>query len=265
MSEQQNDGNPPETTEETTQVGETGGDEQAAKIVKPAPENHEPEPGTKRFNQIYGQMKHYERQLAAHNEQIAKKDQDVEAMRAHQQQLTEAMNKLAAISLQNSKPDPIDDPEGYENWLTAKIKSEIAPVSAPPEPVKTVQKPEKPDMTRYTMMEGVVAETYPDYYDKIGVVNEALKTDPTLGDRIWNTSNPYLEAYKLSSEIAAEKAAQRSATISQVSVEGATTMTANPKKDSNLTEDQKRVADKLGVSHKDYQKQLEIIGSVRRK
>jgi hypothetical protein len=257
--------------EESQNIGESAPSEQPgaeapAKVVKEAPSQHEPPEESPRWNQVYGKMKHLERQADVHNKQISERDQIIEEMRAHQAALNESVQGLTKKTLENSRPDPLEDPDAYDAWMVDKVKADMNFQTAPAvEPLtsKTPASSGKPAIDgRLQIMEQAVMDAFPDYLDVVDVVKKDMDQNPVLQQSIMRAKNPFVEAYKYGTEASQKREAARKAQIQQAQVAapsgGPVTQTVE------LTDVQKKTADQFGMSHKDYAAQVALIEARRR-
>ena len=84
-------------------------------VETPEPVVHEPPPDHPRFNEIYGKMKEFERQLD-------EKDQTLSAVIDHNKSLQESMDGLYDKVSVSERPDQIIDPEGYDKWIIEQFE-----------------------------------------------------------------------------------------------------------------------------------------------
>jgi len=219
-----------ETTEETT--------------------TNEPPEGSKRWNEIYYEAKESKRKLADMEETM-------NAMIDHNKALQETMDGVVDKVASTERPDPIVDPDGYDEWILERAAKRSAP-KAEPTPMKP---PDKCVPNQILIMESTMREVYDDYDVVIANAKGDFK-DPLVGKKIMQSSNPPKAAYDYgkSKMAAAEKA--RGEKISGAQPESGTLPGGNDNKGS-LTAAEKKVAVMLGIDEKKYLAQKEHIAKTR--
>jgi len=213
---------------------------------EPEPKVHEPPPESPRFNEIYGKMKEFERQLDS-------KDELIDAMSEHNQSLQERMDSLDDRVNEGSRPDAITDPEGHDKWLSDKIKRDIK--REQPKPKIEPKAPQQ--VSRVQEQAGIMKSLYPDFDQVANFANEVVKDDPVTKNDIAFSDNPPRKLYEYGLKKKAELTKQRSNNINQASVEGGSpppTTPVNPV----LTSVQKKMAKGLGITEKQYIEQLKF-------
>jgi len=215
-----------------------------------------------RFQEVYGKMKGFERNLAD-------KETDIELLRQHNKKLADSLENVRQRvdkSQEGPKPDPVEQPQEYAAYMELqfdKMKKE--------EEARRVQ-------DRFNIQVDTQKELHDDYESVVKIAMRDIELDKALRDKIWGSDNPARAAYKygkdkmkesekesgnngkLESDSKDKEKAEkeRLAAIEQGKVEGG----GNPpvkSKDVKLTDEEKRVARALGVSDKDYAKQREFM------
>lgn len=221
--------------------------------VKP---EHEPPPEHPRFKEIYGKMKHYERELADREEKDRQRDEDLEALRKHNEAMMETLTGVEDKFSEVNKPDRIEDPEAYDNWLIEKAKREFkkeqSTVKKEPEPT-----PINPQVDPY---EAAMRINHEDYDAIIQTVNQDMAVDPVLRRDIMNKppEKRYKDAYEYGKKRMEKVNTDRQANLDRGYVEGDTRPVDTTGK-RVLSPDEKRVAKLLGVSEEKYLNQVKAI------
>ena len=219
--------------------------------VEPAPVEpkvHEPPPESPRFNEIYGKMKEFERQLDS-------KDELIDAMSEHNQSLQQRMDGLDDKLSEGTRPDAITDPEGHDKWLEDKIVRNLK--REQPKPKTEPQ----PKTNRIEEQQAVLRENFSDYDGVMHLAKEYIEGDKLAKLAIMDTDNPPRALYEYGLKKKAEIAKQRSDSIAQAGVEGGGTPPSEPVSTA-LTEVEKKMAHGLGITEKQYIAQKEY--SVKR-
>ena len=211
------------------EAGEQDFSDEPAKIIKEAPvltaEEKKRKKSSERVSKMYGTMKHQERQIAAHDAQIAEKNAAMEAMRVHQEELGKAVEKLNIKDHDRAMPDSLEEPEKHAKWVVEKAKMEI---EAQKPTIPEAPKPSQQDIqqqlqqARLKDMESTVADVIgkDKYYDTIKPVREAMQANPMLQQQILNTPNPFKAAYDYGAKMAQQTEDTRKAQQGQNYVEG---------------------------------------------
>ena len=217
---------------------------EASPDTQPEPEVHEPPPDHPRFNEIYGKMKEFERQLSD-------KDQTIEAMVDHNKSLQESMDGLYDKVSVSERPDAITDPEGHDKWLSDKIKRDIKREQPAPEPKPKVV------VSRVAEQAETLKGVFPDFDSVANFGNELLTNDPYAKLEIMDSKNPPRALYEYGLKKKGELSKKRADNIKQASVEGGGTPPTEGGT-TTLTSMQERARKGLGISKEDYIKQLDF-------
>jgi len=203
-----------------------------------------------RIDEIYGKMKTMERDLTQSQEEKA-------IIKTHHDDLQELMAKVDGLEDKvadtKQRPDPVDDPDGYDAWILDKAERKLKQVKA--EDKKEDILPAKKDSSKE--MEFAMAAVHDDYYQVIADVNKAMASNPALEKEFWATPNPYQAAYKWWKKKEKQAKGERDDLIDQGDIEGSTTTVAEDK--DAPTADQKHAAKVLGISIEKYMKQVKAI------
>ena len=197
---------------------------------------HEPPKDHPRFNEIYGKMKNYERELATERESR-------QALADHNQSLQEAMDKVEDKVFATDRPDPTDEPEAYDAWILAKAEKKKPKVVPPAKPQNEFQE----------QIDGV-RDIYDDYDEVLNWISPKIDKDQELKDKVWPKKNPALAAYTLGKKMMkAEK--QRASDIDKGVVEGDSPAPPTTGK-RKLSDSEKSTAKKLGIPEDKYLNQV---------
>jgi len=133
-----------------------------------------------RFNQIYGKMKHLERQAE-------EREKDMDAVRAHNQKLAAAIEEIKtakADKTEDPAPDPAENPEAYKAWNDFRYKK--------------MEQKQSEDQKVQQVSNLIEIETglHEDYESVVAIAERDMARDEGLKKRIWGTSNPARAAYK---------------------------------------------------------------------
>lgn len=204
-----------------------------------------------RFQQIYGKMKGFERNLTD-------RDTQIKNLIDHNNKLTEAIGSLDSKVAEAKRPDPSENPELYEEWLTEKIMKQMkspAPVKvSAPTPVVTDQK--------LVMQENAMAAVYDDFYEILGVVGEEMKTNEMLREEIMTHQNPPRKLYTYyQNKLKRDQSNSDDVNERSQTENGGFATKGNTS--GTLSADQKKMAVNLGLSVDVYKKQLDFISKKR--
>jgi hypothetical protein len=223
---------------------------QELKKEEPQEQQHEPAEGSPRWNEVYGKWKDSERQIEA-------MQADMEAIKEHNKALSEAMVSVEDKSAEINKPDMIEEPEKYEEWLTDKITRKLRGVqrNTPAEATNPVNPQAN---ARLQAQEQAMWADHADYYDVASKVMQEMKVNPALNMRIRGADNPARELYNYHQEKQGIKKEQTKENLSKSYVE-TDNSPPPPAPQGKLTDQQRRVANALGISEDNYKKQLEYL------
>jgi len=220
--------------------------------AEPPQENHEPPPDHPRFKEIYGKLKTQERDNAELRDGL-------ESIKEHNRKLEETLFGVEDKLAETNRPDPIDDPDGYERFVIDKAKREIKKESTPDVPLK-----DSYDFKAIGQQEQQLSQVpeYNDYFEVVKTANADMNTDPILRREILSATNPALAAYQYAKAKGKKAAAATDSLADQAYAEGGTPPPGNLKK-GEPTDQQKHTAKLLGVDIKKYMKQVEHIEKQR--
>ena len=228
-------------------------DESEVKDEEKKEEQHEPKEGSKRWNEIYGKWKTSEREIEGLKQKDSERDAAFKELLEHNKKLSKSIIGVEDQLLETSKPDKDEDPEGYEKWLTDKIKRDVQKTETP----KPVQQPQQQKPPQAAPIEEIeFAAGRDDYWQIIGEVNRDIQADQNLMGRIFATSNPYEAGYRYGKAKLNKKANERKALEDQGFVEESS---SKVEKKTVLTKEQEYAAQMLGISKDKYAEQLQII------
>ena len=225
---------------------------------KPKPVDAEPPPDHPRFKEIYGKMKHYERQLA-------ETDDKYKALLEHNEKLNQSIGVLVDKMDVQQRPDPVSEPEKYEAWIIQRAKRELErefkpePKIAVPEPTYNRPEPqinaERQEQIRYQI--AAMEAAYDDYTDMVSLAERDMGNDPVLRNEIWSAPNPAKKAYQYAKQklerAQQEKQQMNTQTFTESPSQG------QPPPTQGLDEEQRRAAQKLGIGEEAYSKQIQAM------
>lgn len=215
----------------------------------PEPVVHEPPVESPRWNEIYGKMKDFERQLD-------EKDQTLKAVVDHNKSLQDSMDGLYDKVSVTERPDQIIDPDGYDKWIldqaVRKIKKEQ------PAPAVETKAKTNPMMEQVKLLQGM----HKDFNQVAAFANEIVEKDPLKKNEIRFSDNPPRALYEYGLKLKSDLEAKRKKNISQAGVEGGSLPPSDPGT-TTLTAAQERARIGLGVSKENYIKQLNFINKSR--
>lgn len=218
---------------------------------------------TDRINDIYGQMKGYERQLEATRKQNEDLQATIKDMADHNKKLAESIGRVEDQFAESSKPNREDDPEAYDNWLIQKTIRETQKAMMPQAQEADPQAQAQPgQMTPLQIQALTMSSIYPDYHQAEAEVAEIMKNDDALRVKIMSSENPPQAAYNFWKQMKQSDKTSQDQIAGQSYVESGT-METNPPAAPKLTETQKRLAAALGVSEEKYLAQQKHINSRR--
>ena len=203
----------------------------------------EPEEGSKRWKEVYYDMKQAKRDRDAMESELSTLKGDVHALTDHNKALSEAMDSVEDKFSESNRPDPIEDPEKYETWITDKItrklKDAAKPEQAPP-----------PSNNKLAHQEDLMSTHFPDYYETVEVAKSAMNSNPTLRQEIMQSPNPARKAYDWAKDKQKVDDENRAKGGLEPGGPG-----PGPAPVGKLTEQERRVANRLGISEKTYMEQ----------
>jgi len=153
-------------------------------------EEFNPSPEHPRYKEVYWRMKKTEREL----EDRAK---DVEALRAHSQQLAAKLEELAATKKSDDpEPDPAADPEAYKAWHRLQLAKKEKEFS------------ERSEKQRVATLIEIESGLHEDYDQAVKIAEREMNRDEALKKKVWASANPARAAYQLGRK-AMDEAAQK--------------------------------------------------------
>jgi len=235
---------------------------------EPVMEPPEPPPGHPRFKEVYGKMKHYERQLADAEERDKELDAKYKTLLEHNEKLSESLDVLLDRMDVQQRPDPVSEPEKYEQWIIQRTKRElekerkqdvkIPDIQPPPSPQQPLPGVSQEKINRTQFQIAAMEATFDDYADMIALAEKDMGEDSVLRNEIWASQNPPKKAYQYAKQ-KLERAKQQQQTLNnQTFTEGPSS--GQPPPSSNvLSDEMKHTAARLGISEEAYAKQMEYM------
>ena len=189
----------------------------------------------------------------------AEKDEQTRLLLDQNKQLLERFDAFEGRFEDEREPDRFEEPQKHDEWLMKKLKREVMkdfPQQKPQEsqPFATGQKISPEQLQN---QEASMRVLYDDYDDVIEEAKKDMQNDPMLRSEVWQSSSPPKIAYQYVMKKRERAKQQRDTSLDQQFVEGGTP--APGPEPRRLSKDQMDVADKMGISHEDYKKQLDII------
>lgn len=218
---------------------------------------HEPDENHPRFKKVYGKMKHLERQYEEMQSKLTAKDSDFQALVEHNKKLAESMKDLSGRVVEKPRPDPTEDPTGYDQWMMDKIKRDMNPSLVPDfdtgPVVKTVtgETAQQASARKLREQEEEMIELHEDYLFATQQVGKMMDSDYELQQKIMGAKNPALAAYTHY-----KKVKNKQDNLDRGSLGTGAGYEPSAAKKSALTPDEKQWARKLGVSEAQYAEQL---------
>ena len=229
--------------------------------AKPKKDEHTPPEDSKRWKDMYKSEKQGKRDIDALKEQNAEMQSNFESLKEHNKELAKSLNGIHDTIVDSNAPDPVENPDEYAEYVITKGKTagerkfkelkDEADVKKKADPPPVTDKRMETHKAQIAVME----DMYDDYGPLVDGVMEEMKSDTELYNRVWNSKNPAVEAYKY----AKEKAADVKKTTEQGFVESGGGPTAPSKGVTKLTVAQKQMAKQFGISEADYIEQVDII------
>ena len=242
---------PQETVEEPQDTGE-----------QPPVKDDDPQGFQKRINEIYGKMKHYERESQ-------EKENILKELKEHNKKLAERIYGVEDQVLDaRPAPDPVEDPEGYSQWVRDKIQRDLEREKRQKELEElsqTIQQPvqQQPQQQTSPILAAQIAAMeaqYDDYNAMIIYADKDIKNDAVLRNEIYQSENPAKAAYNYAVKKFERNRVRRKEMGQQSFVEDSSP--SPPPKTKELTDAELKVARALGIKPEDYKKQKEYIGGV---
>ena len=194
-----------------------------------------PSPEHPRFKEVYWKAKKTEREL----EEMKK---DAEAMRAHNAQLAAKMDEMErARSAKSDEPEPdiVADPEGYKAWARLRDSK------------REKEYQEKRDQDRIATLIEIESGLHDDYPQAVAIAEREIALDPALKKKVWGSSNPAREAYKIGrakmkeSEDRDKEEVERQERLDAGKTEGSDNPPPPAGKEEELSDEEKRVVRNL--------------------
>jgi len=219
---------------------------------EPAEQENEPPADHPRFKDIYGKWKTAERSIEEHKTKLSETEKMLAELAEHNRKLAESISTVEKKIPEPARPDPAEDPVGYDQWMMDKIKREMAPK---PEPYKVPESKKPVQEINQTLLaqEAAMAAVYDDYYQVAETIANKMKTDSVLRDEIMSSPNPAKALYN--HHLRLKGKSDDDMNRGSVDTGGG----YEPSKGKvELSPEQKQMANFLGVSEKQYAQQLAI-------
>jgi len=205
----------------------------------------EPPPSHPRFNEVYGKMKSYERNLQ-------ERERDIEVLREHTFKLDQKLREVAEKGNVDNipEPDPIADPDAHQKWRQWKNTRQEAAFQ---------QNFEKARLANLIELESGIRE---DYDDVIKVAEREMQLNETKRKEVWGNKNPARAAYFLGKKLLDERKKQekdevdRMGRLDQGSVETNVSAAPPAPKAPEVSDDEKRIIRNLfpHITYKEAEK-----------
>ncbi|MEX2738586.1 MAG: hypothetical protein Q6356_005900 [Candidatus Wukongarchaeota archaeon] len=247
-----------EELSEPTETGQEGEDKTESKEAQK--KEKKKQTAQERIDEIYGKYKEEERNRQELEGKFTQLSQNFETLKQHNEALSASMGILEEKVADDKRPDPIADPEAYDEWILEKLERKQKKSSK--------EKPEKTGATltpasgNLQVQEAIEARLHDDYWEVIEKVKGDMDRDLVLRSTIMTDPNPPKKAYEYWQKKMEKEKGETEKHKAQGYVEGATHGEETSTK-GELNEEQKFVADQLGISYEKYAKQLEHIEKSR--
>jgi hypothetical protein len=138
-----------------------------------------PSPDHPRFKEVYYKLKKAERDLE-------ERGKDVEALRAHSNELAAAVAEMKKVKASDEpEPDIATDPEGYKAWTKLQMTK------------KDREFQDNLAKQRLATQIEIQAELHDDYDEAVKIADREMVRDPALKKKVYESGNPAREAYRL--------------------------------------------------------------------
>lgn len=218
-------------------------------------QQHEPAEGSKRWKEVYFEAKEAGRKIKEMEQREQDMRTDMDAMKDHNKALSDSILSTQDELSTANRPDPMEDPEGYETWITKKVERNIAKKGQDQNPNPN-QRAKRPN-NQLIMQEAAMSSIHDDYYEVAEKVMAEMKGNQNLYTEIMSKPNPPKALYDHHERQKSKSNDQNDQNQSQNFVEG------NNQDQSvdvtKLSQREKIVANRLGLSEKDYIEQRIII------
>ena len=203
-----------------------------------------PQPGNPRWEQVYARWKDTERELEAMKTKQKEHSEEWEIVREHNRKLEtelEALKKTKADKTADPEPDFEVDPGAWRKW------------KAHQDAIKDKEHMEELDKTRMDTLLTVEKRIHPDYVEMAKIAERDCAKDAELKKRIYNSDNPFAEAYEYGRKKTDEmkdkekEEAQRQENREKLDVEK-----GGGHEEDNEPEEEKLSAPEKNVAHKLY-------------
>ena len=217
-------------------------------------------PESKRFKEVYGNMKGFERKVGEQQEVIT-------GIQEHNKKLQVSLDEINDRYSDTSRPDPTEDPEGYGKWVNAQIDKGIErglrDKTPAPNPAMPSNAP--PADTNLAIQIGVQEGLHDNYNEIIGEVQGDIDNDDVLRNKIASSGNPPKAAYQYGLEKRELAKKDRDNLLNRNYVEPGGGAPPPPPADGQPTDGQKQMAANLGVSVDKYMEQVKQINAGKRR
>lgn len=248
------------------------------KSDKPATE-HEPPADSPRFKEVYYNWKETERKLKAFKAEQEQKEAaraaEIEAIKAHNKALAESIGDVQGALSSVTRPDPLEDPEGYDQWMKESVKrellQEIKGDSLQPEPPLPAYQPPPSSRPEYDAIppemkakQAVQESLHDDYAEMEAIAFQDMEADPALRNHIISAPDPFKTAYEYGKRRKELLAQEKKKTTDQAYVESGT----KPQPDTpkrQMTDIERRIQMGLGIPEDKMLEQLKAIEAAKMK
>jgi len=236
--------------EQEAQVEEQVSEQEAEEQVVEEKPKKKKQTAQERIDEVVFKQRETERQFLAEKEAR-------ELLLEQNKKLLERFDAFEGRFEDDREPDRFEQPKEHDEWLMRKIKRELTKETPSKDELQKTTGP-KIGQERLQTFEAAMATLHDDYYQVVEDAKKDMVNDSLLRSEILNSDNPPKKAYDYVMKKRERAKQQRETELNQDFVEGGGGGgPANEPKE--LTQEQKRVADKMGISHENYKKQLDII------
>lgn len=231
--------------------------------VETLPETHEPPEDSKRWKDIYWKMNENQRLLDEEKTRT-------ESLKDHNKKLEQRIDAVEGAVSETARPDPVNDPEAYEQWLSDKLERKYEQKERERELNQVTQQINQPtqqtqtpgvDPIRAQQIAAMEAEHGTDEYNAMMIyIQTDVNTDSILRNEILTSSNPPQAAYEYALKKRNQKVKTKAEREKRSFAEDGSPAPIETK--MNLTDGEKKAAEAMGIPLENYLKQKQYIAGV---
>lgn len=227
------------------------------------PGTHEPPEDSKRWKDIYWKMNENQRLLDEEKTRT-------ESLKEHNQKLEQRIDAVEGAVSETARPDPVNDPEAYEQWLSNKLERKYEQKERERELNQVTQQINQPaqqprtpgvDPIRSQQIAAMEAEHGADEYNSMMMyIQSDMNTDSILRNDILHSNNPPQAAYDYALKKRDQKVKTKAEREKRSFAEDSSPAPAETKME--LTDGEKKAAAAMGIPLENYLKQKQYIAGV---